>query len=188
MAAGISSILDKNEHDRSDILAMLQCSEEEAPLLFRKASAVRDMNIGKSIYLRGLIEYSNVCGKNCLYCGIRRENHKVDRYTLTNDEVIEAAMTGSGSAPSQYRQEKTGQRHSSTTLRILSVPSGSLPVISSASPSRWASRAGRPISAGMRLGPTGTFSALRQPVRLSIAGSTLMTRYTNTTGELSVSG
>ncbi len=93
MATGIAAILDKKDHNRSDILAMLQCSEEEAPLLYRKAVAIRDKYIGNSIYLRGLIEYSNICGKNCLYCGIRRENHKVDRYTLTNEEVIEAAMT-----------------------------------------------------------------------------------------------
>ncbi len=93
MATGLSSILEKKEYDRSDILAMLQCSEEESPILYRRAVTVRDRYIGNSIYLRGLIEYSNICGKNCLYCGIRRENHKVDRYTLTNDEVIEAALT-----------------------------------------------------------------------------------------------
>lgn len=93
MATGIAVILDKKEYNRSDILAMLQCSEDEAPLLYRKAVTVRDRYIGNNIYLRGLIEYSNICGKNCLYCGIRRENHKVDRYALTNEEVIEAAMT-----------------------------------------------------------------------------------------------
>jgi biotin synthase len=93
MPSGIASLLDKKEFDRSDILAMLQCSEEEAPLLYRRAASVRDSYIGNSIFLRGLIEYSNLCGKNCLYCGIRRDNHSVERYTLTNDEVIEAAMT-----------------------------------------------------------------------------------------------
>lgn len=93
MPSRIASILDKKDHDRSDILAMLQCSEEEAPLLYHRAVAIRDRYIGNSIYLRGLIEYSNICGKNCLYCGIRRENEKVERYSLTNEEVIEAAMT-----------------------------------------------------------------------------------------------
>jgi len=93
MASAIGSVLDKREHDRSDILAMLQCSEEDVPLLFRRAAAVRDRYIGNTIFLRGLIEYSNMCGKNCLYCGIRRQNDKVVRYTLTNDEVIEAALT-----------------------------------------------------------------------------------------------
>lgn len=93
MASGITTTLDKKDYDRSDILALLQCSEEEAPLLYRKAASIRDRYVGNHVFLRGLIEYSNLCGKNCLYCGIRRENLKIDRYTLTNDEVFEAAMT-----------------------------------------------------------------------------------------------
>jgi len=93
VTSGIANILEKRDHDRSDILAMLQCSEDEAPILFRKAASVRDRYLGNNVYLRGLIEYSNMCGKNCLYCGVRRDNHTVARYTLTRDEVIEAAMT-----------------------------------------------------------------------------------------------
>ena len=93
MASGITTILDKKNYDRSDILAMLQCSEEEVPLLYRKAASIRDRYVGNHVYLRGLIEYSNICGKNCLYCGVRRGNVNIERYTMTNDEVIEAAMT-----------------------------------------------------------------------------------------------
>ncbi len=93
MGSGIASILEKTVLDRSDILAMLHTSEEEAPLLYRRASAVRDRYVGNHVYLRGLIEYSNICGKNCLYCGVRRENEKIDRYTLTREEVLNAAMT-----------------------------------------------------------------------------------------------
>jgi biotin synthase len=93
MGSGIASILDKKVHDRSDILAMLHTGEEEAPLLYRKAAAVRDRYVGKNVYLRGLIEYSNICGKNCLYCGVRRDNVRIDRYNLTREEVLEAAMT-----------------------------------------------------------------------------------------------
>jgi biotin synthase len=93
MSSGLASILDKKDPDRSDILAMLHCSEDEAPLLYRRAAAVRDKYVGNHVYLRGLIEYSNMCGKNCLYCGVRRDNKKIEKYRLTNDEVIEAAMT-----------------------------------------------------------------------------------------------
>lgn len=93
MTSGIASLLDKKDPDRSDIIDLLRCNEEDALLLYRKASSVRDRYVGNVVYLRGLIEYSNVCGKNCLYCGIRRENRRVDRYILTNDEVIDAAMT-----------------------------------------------------------------------------------------------
>ncbi len=93
MSSGIASLLEKKLNDRDDILALLQCSEDEAPLLYRRAAAVRDRYVGNHVYLRGLIEYSNICGKNCLYCGVRRDNSKIDRYTLTRDEVLEAAMT-----------------------------------------------------------------------------------------------
>jgi biotin synthase len=93
MGSGIASILDRKVHDRDDILALLQCSEDEAPLLYRRAAAVRDRYVGNHVYLRGLIEYSNICGKNCLYCGVRRDNVRIERYTLTREEVLEAAMT-----------------------------------------------------------------------------------------------
>jgi biotin synthase len=93
MTSGINTLLEKKKPDRSDIIAMLRCSDEDALILYRKAASVRDRYVGNVVYLRGLIEYSNVCGKNCLYCGIRRENDNVERYVLTNDEVIEAAMT-----------------------------------------------------------------------------------------------
>ena len=93
MSSGIASLLEKKLNDRDDILALLQCSEDEAPLLYRRAAAVRDRYVGNHVYLRGLIEYSNICGKNCLYCGVRRDNSKIDRYTLTRDEVLEASMT-----------------------------------------------------------------------------------------------
>jgi biotin synthase len=92
MASGIASLLDRKVLDRDGILALLQCSEDEAPLLFRRAAAIRDRYVGNHVYLRGLIEYSNICGKNCLYCGVRRDNDKIVRYTLTRDEVLEAAM------------------------------------------------------------------------------------------------
>jgi len=42
------------------------------------------------VYLRGLIEFSNICRKNCYYCGIRRENKAVNRYELTDEEVLAA--------------------------------------------------------------------------------------------------
>jgi len=92
MSSLLTSILDKKNLDRSDIFELLQCSEDDAPILYRRAAAVRDKYVGDHVFLRGLIEYSNVCGKNCLFCVVRRDNKKIERYRLTNDEVIEAAM------------------------------------------------------------------------------------------------
>lgn len=93
MSSGIASTLDKKVLDRDDIIALLQCSEDETPLLYRRAAAVRDRYVGSHVYLRGLIEYSNICRKNCLYCGVRRDNLRIERYTMTREEVLEAAMT-----------------------------------------------------------------------------------------------
>ncbi|WP_294599684.1 [FeFe] hydrogenase H-cluster radical SAM maturase HydE [uncultured Rikenella sp.] len=59
--------------------------------LFAGAAEVRDRTVGRRVYLRGLIELSNRCRKNCLYCGIRSGNGRAERYELTDGEVLEAA-------------------------------------------------------------------------------------------------
>jgi biotin synthase len=59
--------------------------------LFRQAYRVKRTQIGNVVYLRGLLEISNLCRKDCLYCGIRKSNSKVERYSLAMDEVLELA-------------------------------------------------------------------------------------------------
>jgi len=49
-----------------------------------------DKTIARKVYLRGLIEFSNICHKSCYYCGIRCDNKNVERYELTDDEVLNA--------------------------------------------------------------------------------------------------
>jgi len=58
--------------------------------LYAKANAIKTSTIGNKVYLRGLIEFSNICSKDCYYCGIRRENKAVKRYELNDDEVLAA--------------------------------------------------------------------------------------------------
>ena len=62
--------------------------------LCAKASEVALERHGKSVYLRGLIEFSNYCSMDCLYCGIRRGNNKAVRYRLSGDEIVSAAKSG----------------------------------------------------------------------------------------------
>lgn len=92
MVSEIRSILEKKEIDHDDIITLLKCDEEQVLSLYHKAAEVKEKYIGNVVYLRGLIEYSNICGKNCLYCGVRRKNQKIERYVLSNQEVMEAAM------------------------------------------------------------------------------------------------
>lgn len=62
--------------------------------LCRRADLVRDRHMGPEVYLRGLIEFSNVCRNNCLYCGIRAGNGHVQRYRMTPEEILETAKSG----------------------------------------------------------------------------------------------
>lgn len=60
--------------------------------LFDRAVQVRNRTVGDKVHLRGLIELSNRCRKNCLYCGIRCGNWAVERYELTDEQVLAAAQ------------------------------------------------------------------------------------------------
>lgn len=65
------------------------------PLLVQRmadeAYQTKCRHVGPNVYLRGLIEYSNKCVKNCFYCGIRSGNAALERYALDDQEVLEAA-------------------------------------------------------------------------------------------------
>ncbi|MDR0794823.1 MAG: [FeFe] hydrogenase H-cluster radical SAM maturase HydE [Tannerella sp.] len=58
--------------------------------LYAESNAVKTATIENKVYLRGLIEFSNICSKNCYYCGIRCENQEVNRYELSDEEVLAA--------------------------------------------------------------------------------------------------
>lgn len=76
---------------RQELIWLLSTGGEDAEAIFRWAQAHRKIYAGEKTYLRGLIEYSNICRKNCLYCGIRKDNTNPTHYTLSETEVLEAA-------------------------------------------------------------------------------------------------
>ncbi|MBR5497355.1 MAG: [Clostridia bacterium] len=69
-------------------------NEEAVRILAEKARSVREKIYGKSVFIRGLIEVSNFCRNDCLYCGIRRSNKDCSRYRLTEDEILECCREG----------------------------------------------------------------------------------------------
>jgi len=77
-------------------LKMLIQSEENDRYLFEKADAVRKTYYGNRIFIRGLIEISNYCKNNCLYCGIRSGNTNAVRYRLEEADILECCKTGYG--------------------------------------------------------------------------------------------
>ena len=67
---------------------------ELSEYLFSLARDVRERYYGKDIYVRGLIEFSNYCKNDCLYCGIRRNNRNVHRYRLEEDMILSCCREG----------------------------------------------------------------------------------------------
>ena len=51
-------------------------------------------SLGNDVHLRGIVEFSNYCIKNCLYCGLRKDNCALERYRMTADEIVDAARAG----------------------------------------------------------------------------------------------
>lgn len=75
---------------KNEIIRLL-ADEQNEPALLKRADRIRKKYVGDAIHLRGLIEFSNICRNNCLYCGIRRGNGKVARYRMEEDELVETA-------------------------------------------------------------------------------------------------
>ena len=69
-------------------------TDEELKVLRRKAQVTAIMNFRKDIYIRGLIEISNYCKNDCLYCGIRRSNKNAVRYRLTKEQILSCCDIG----------------------------------------------------------------------------------------------
>ena len=86
----VDEILAKYSFSKEDIAYLLSCSKDEAKKLYKKAEEVKLAEVGPKVYYRGLIEFSNICKKDCYYCGIRASNSATNRFELTNDEILEA--------------------------------------------------------------------------------------------------
>ncbi len=87
----VKNILQKEYLAKDDLEFLLSSAEADSEALFQHAHEIKIARIGRKVYFRGLIEYSNICSKNCFYCGIRMDNSRYQRYTLTDEEVLEAA-------------------------------------------------------------------------------------------------
>jgi biotin synthase len=74
--------------EREEILALLRANTWQAENLFSAADQVRMETVGDTIHLRGIVEFSNFCGRNCLYCGMRVGNALIERYRIPADEVV----------------------------------------------------------------------------------------------------
>lgn len=88
--------IEKTADITKEQLAFLLSTEDKAMIqdLKQRARSVGDRIYGKNIYIRGLIEFTNYCNNDCLYCGIRRSNCHTDRYRLTEKEILSCCKNG----------------------------------------------------------------------------------------------
>jgi biotin synthase len=93
----ISSILEKTHFDKNDVVTLLSATyPEDVERIRQKAHQVLLENCGPAVRLRGLVEFSNQCINDCNYCGIRKSNAAVKRYTLSKEEVLDSARFCAG--------------------------------------------------------------------------------------------
>ncbi len=72
-------------------LASLLADDAAEEAMAAAADRVRRAFVGDEVHLRGLIEFSSYCRQNCMYCGLRRDNEKAQRYRLTPEEIVALA-------------------------------------------------------------------------------------------------
>ncbi len=76
--------------DKKEILYWLkETDENRLNYLWEKANSIRKQFVGDEVHLRALIEISNYCVRNCLYCGISIKNKNLVRYRMTEEEILE---------------------------------------------------------------------------------------------------
>lgn len=89
----LQQLLEQDNFTKDELIYLLSLeNKNDIDLLFEKALKVKEKYFGTDIHLRGIIEISNHCEENCLYCGLRRANKNITRYRMSVDEVVNAAL------------------------------------------------------------------------------------------------
>lgn len=88
----VTSLLKQKQFSKEDLVTLLKSEGEDKKQLFQFAAEVKKTEVGNKVYFRGLIEYSNICSKDCFYCGVRLSNKNIEHYQVTDEEVIQAAQ------------------------------------------------------------------------------------------------
>lgn len=83
---------DLTDSEFVDLLTKM--TEEDASYLYERARAAQIDSYGKTVFLRGLIEFTNICRNDCYYCGIRRSNQNADRYRLSEEQILQCCRQG----------------------------------------------------------------------------------------------
>lgn len=93
---GIIQTLEKEQEISLEGLQLLLTTQDETCIteLFARAREKGQSIYGNKVYIRGLIEFTNNCKNDCLYCGIRRSNKNTERYRLSEEQILACCARG----------------------------------------------------------------------------------------------
>lgn len=91
----VERLIEKNQLSKEEYIFLLtHMTDEMKEKLKADAVRLRRLHYGDNVYIRGLIEFTNYCKNNCYYCGIRAGNRRVERYRLTEEEILSCCENG----------------------------------------------------------------------------------------------
>lgn len=91
----VSKLINTHSLTESEYRELIELRDEESALILQKEAVILRKNFyGDKVFIRGLIEVSNICKNDCFYCGIRKSNRLCDRYRLTKEEILSCCRDG----------------------------------------------------------------------------------------------
>lgn len=88
----IQKLVDGQDVLMDDLIDILSTENRECVSgLYGAADQKRREMVGDAVLLRGIIEISNICEQNCQYCGLRKDNRRIHRYRMPEEEIVAAA-------------------------------------------------------------------------------------------------
>ncbi|HMU44228.1 MAG TPA: [FeFe] hydrogenase H-cluster radical SAM maturase HydE [Ignavibacteriaceae bacterium] len=88
----LDDLIYKTDLSKEEVVFLLQLQNKvDLEKLIKRADEVRKQYCGDEVHLRGIIEFSNNCEQECLYCGLRKGNYALNRYRMNEEEIIRAA-------------------------------------------------------------------------------------------------
>jgi len=107
---------------RDEMLTLLRCSGRgELNLLYQTANRIRQKVHKNSSCVHGIIEFSNICKNDCAYCGIRKDNHALERYRMEADEIVEVVTSAANQLGFRAFVLQSGEDSYYTTERLTEI-------------------------------------------------------------------
>lgn len=96
MTSTLDKLISQHHLTKTEYVDLLFHWQDEAvrQMITQEAVTLREQYYGKKVYVRGLIEFTNYCKNNCFYCGIRRDNRMLERYRLSEKEILDCCAEG----------------------------------------------------------------------------------------------